>query len=155
MLIANLATPNGAGNVILQQLTCICLIGWELNHDFYACLLKIFIPCATRLYYFPLQRSCPRKPVIGSLMLNDEPSISLALALNPFKKLTPVLTETVAKHVLPREIDLLMKWPSLLHDSNESCVSIISFQCIRFISTGSTTPEPSMKLSKDLHYFSF
>ena len=65
---ANLGTQNGAGNVILQQLTCVWLIGWELNNDFYACLLKAFIPCATCLYYFPLQRSCPRKPVIGSLM---------------------------------------------------------------------------------------
>ena len=38
---ANLGTPNGAGNVILQQLACVCFIGWELNHDFYAYLLKI------------------------------------------------------------------------------------------------------------------
>ena len=65
---ANLGTPNGAGNVILQQLTCVCLIGWELNYNFFECLLKIFIPCATCLYYFPLQSSCPRKPVIASLM---------------------------------------------------------------------------------------
>ena len=65
---ANLGTPNGAGNVFLQQATCVCLIGWELNHNFYECLQRIFIPCATCLYYFPLQRSCPRKPVIGSLI---------------------------------------------------------------------------------------
>ena len=29
------------------------------------------------------------------------------------------------------EIDLKMKWPSLLHDSSVRCVSLISFQCIR------------------------
>ena len=51
---ANLGTPNGAGNVILQQATCVCLIGWELNQNFYECLQRIFIPCATCLYYFPL-----------------------------------------------------------------------------------------------------
>ena len=65
---ANLGTQNGAGNVILQQANCVYLIGWELNHNFYECLQRIFIPCATRLYYFPLQRSCPRKPVNGSLI---------------------------------------------------------------------------------------
>ena len=69
---ANLDTPKGAGNVILQQATCICLIGWELNHNFYECLQRIFIPCATCLYYFPLQRSCPRKPVIGSLIYKTD-----------------------------------------------------------------------------------
>ena len=63
VITANLGTPNGAGNVILQQATCVCLIGWEFNHNFYECLQKIFIPCATCLHYFPLQRSCPRKPV--------------------------------------------------------------------------------------------
>ena len=65
---ANLGTPNGAGNVIVQQPSCVCLIGWELNYTFFECLLKIFIPCATYLYYFPIQNSCPRKPVIASLM---------------------------------------------------------------------------------------
>ena len=100
MFTANLGTPNGAGDVILQQATCVCLIGWELNHNFYECLQRILIPCATCLYYFPLQRSCHRKPVIGSLILNDEPSTSSAQVLSPFKKSTPVLTETIAKHVL-------------------------------------------------------
>ena len=41
VITAKSRAPNGAGNVILQQLTCVCLIGWELNHDFDACLLKI------------------------------------------------------------------------------------------------------------------
>ena len=68
LFTANLGTPNGAGNVILQQLTCVCLIGWELNDNFFECLLKIFISCATCLYYFPLQSNCHRKPVIASLM---------------------------------------------------------------------------------------
>ena len=46
-----------------------------------------------------------------------------------------------------------MKWPSLLHDSSERCVSMISFQCIRFISPGSTTPEPSKTMSEDFTLF--
>ena len=53
----------------------------------------------------------------------------------------------------PGEIDLIMKWPSLLHDSSERCVSMISFQCIRFISPGSTTPEPSITMSEDFTLF--
>ena len=54
VITANLGTPNSAGNIILQQTTCVCLIGWELNNNFYECLQRIFIPCATYLYYFPL-----------------------------------------------------------------------------------------------------
>ena len=97
---ANLGTPNGAGNVILQQATCVCLIGWELNQNLYECLQRIFIPCATCFYYFPLQHSCTRKPVTGSLIENDDPSTSSAQVLSMFKKSMPVLTETIAKHVL-------------------------------------------------------
>ena len=53
----------------------------------------------------------------------------------------------------PGEIDLIMKWPSLLHDSSERCVSMISFRCIRFISPGSATPEPFITMSADFTLF--
>ena len=46
-----------------------------------------------------------------------------------------------------------MKWPSLLHDSSERYVSMISFQCIRFISPSSTTPEPFKTMSEDFTLF--
>ena len=49
---------------------------------------------------FSLQHRCPRKPVTVSLIENNEPSTSLAQVLSPFKKSRPVLTETIAKHVL-------------------------------------------------------
>ena len=31
------------------------------------------------------------------------------------------------------EIDLIMKWPSLLHDSSQRCIAMLSFQCNSFM----------------------
>ena len=47
------------------------------------------------------------------------------------------------------EIDLIMKWPSLFHDSSERCVSIDFFSVHSLISPGGTTPEPFITMSDD------
>ena len=55
------------------------------------------------------------------------------------------------------EIPLIMKWPSLLHDSSERCVSMFCFQCIRLLRPvvllRGTTPEPSVTMSEDFSNF--
>ena len=100
-----LGTPNGAGNVILQQLTCVCLIGWELNYDFFECFLKILnsmrnMPLRHKsLVHSRNRRLCWQRPSLNTCFSS--------------------------------EIDLIMKWPSLLHDSGGRCVSMIYFSCIR------------------------
>ena len=113
---ANLGTPSGAGNVILQQATglfdgFLWEFSFHVQHVFTIFLYNIVVLESQLL-------------MMSHLLLRHK---SLVRSRN--RRLC--WQRPSQNTCFAGEIDLIMKWPSLLHDSSERCVSLISFQCIR------------------------